>query len=425
MHLLKRSLLGVLSVACVLSYTPIAFAQGAAVRFAGDSDVGEGGRWTRKICEEWAQKSGNKLEYINRPNSATETLALFQQYWAAKSPDVDVYMIDVIWPGIAAAHAADLKKYFTDDDLKAHFQSIVKNNTVGDQLVAVPMFTDAGMLYYRTDLLQKYGYQKPPETWDELTEMAAKIQEGERKEKADFFGFVWQGKTDEGLTCDALEWIYSYGGGSIVEADKKVSINNPNAIKAIEMAKGWVDKISPRGVTTYGEEEARNVYQAGNAAFMRNWPYAYALGQSEGSVIKDKIGVVVLPKGGADGKHAATLGGWNLMVTKYSKNQEAAADLVKFLCSAEVQKRRAVDLSQLPTLPALYDDPDVLQKNPWFKEMKDVLSNSVARPATALGANYNQVATAVFQNVNRVLNGQTTAKDAVAQIERTAKRFVR
>ena len=87
--------------------SPAVFGQGATIRFAGDSDVGEGGRYSRAAAEEWAQKTGNKVEYISRPQDASATLQQFQQYWAAKSPDIDVYMVDVIWQGILAPHAVD------------------------------------------------------------------------------------------------------------------------------------------------------------------------------------------------------------------------------------------------------------------------------------------------------------------------------
>jgi trehalose/maltose transport system substrate-binding protein len=185
--------------------------------------------------------------------------------------------------------------------------------------------------------------------------MAKNIQDGERKEgKKDFQGFVFQGKASESVTCDAVEWIYSYGGGSIIEPDKKVTINNPNAIKALKTAKSWVGSISPATVVTYGEEEARNVWQTGNAAFMRNWPYAYALGQDPKSAIASKFDVTVLPKGTDNGKNAACLGGWQLMVSAYSKVPRVAADLVRFLVSREIQKMRAIKLGQLPTRTDLY-----------------------------------------------------------------------
>jgi trehalose/maltose transport system substrate-binding protein len=424
-HSLRRNALrwfGSLVVASLI--TPTVF--GATIRFAGDSDVGEGGRWTRAAAEEWAQKTGNKVEYISRPNDASATLQLFQQYWAAKSSDVDIFMVDVIWQGILAPHAVDLKKYYKEDEIKTFFPTIIKNNTVAGKLVSIPWFTDAGLLYYRTDLLEKYGYKEPPKTWEELTEMAKKIQDGERKAgKPDFQGFVFQGKASESVTCNAIEWIYSYGGGTIVEPDKKVTINNPKAIKALETAKSWVGTISPLGVTTYGEEDARNIWQAGNAAFMRNWPYAYALGQDPKSVISGKFDISVLPKGGTDGKNAACLGGWQLMISAYSKVPDAAADLVKYLTSPEEQKKHSIALSQLPTLPALYSDPDVLAKAPFFKNILPVLENAVARPSTVTGADYNQLSTSFFQNVNKVLSGGATAPEAVVAVEKVAKRIVR
>jgi len=401
-------------------------AAGVTIHFAGDSDVGEGGRWTKALAEEWSKKTGNTLEYISRPNDATATLQQYQQYWAAKSGDVDVYMIDVIWPGIAAPHSVDLKKYFKEDEIKQHFPRIIENNTVGGKLVGWPFFTDAGVLYYRTDLLEKYGYKEPPKTWEELTEMAKKIQDGERKDgKADFQGFVFEGKASESVTCNAIEWIYSYGGGTIIDPDKKVTINNPNAIKALETAKGWVGTISPQGVVSYGEEEARNIWQNGGAAFMRNWPYAYALSADPKSPISGKFDATVLPKGGANGKNAACLGGWQLMVSAYSKNPEVAADLVRYLCSTEAQKKRAIDLSQLPTRPEVYKDPEVLAKNKWFSNAVEILNNAIARPSTVTKADYNQVSTAFFQSVNKVLSGGESAQQAVADVERVSKRIVR
>jgi len=404
--------------------TPLAFGAGVTVRLTGDSG-GEGGRYARALAEEWAQKTGNKVEYIGRPNDASATLQQYQQYWAAKSPDVDVYQIDVIWQGIVAPHAVDLKKYYKEDEIKAYFPRIIENNTVGGKLVSIPLYTDAGILFYRTDLLEKYGYKEPPKTWEELAAMAKKIQDGERAAgKPDFQGFVFEGKASESVTCNALEWVYSYGGGSVIEPDKKVTINNPNAIKALDTAHSWIGTISPVGVSTYGEEEARNIWQAGNAAFMRNWPYAYALGADPKSAVSGKFDITVLPKGGDNGNNAACLGGWQLMISAYSKVPDAAADLVRYLSSAEVQKKRAIAFSILPTRPALYSDPDVLAKNPFFKIMQDVFKNAVARPSTVTGADYNQLSTAFFQNVNKVLTGAESGKDAVVQVEQVAKRIV-
>lgn len=396
------------------------------IRVAGDSTaVGEGGRWMKEKVEEWAKKTGNKVEYIDSPADTNDRLALYQQYWAAKSPDVDVYMIDVIWPGIVAPHALDLKQFFTEAELKEFFPRIVENNTIKGKLTSIPFFTDAGILYYRTDLLQKYGYKNPPRTWAELEQMAKRVMQGERKTNKDFWGFVFQGKAYEGLTCDALEWIYSFGGGRIVEKDGRISINNPKAAFALNTIRRFVGTIAPPGVTAYAEEEARNVFQQGNALFMRNWPYAYALGQAEGSPIRGKFAVTVLPKGGSDAPNAATLGGWQLMVSAYSQHPKEAADLVKYLASYEVQKDNAVRLSRLPTRPALYNDKDVLAKNPWFRDLLSVFQNAVSRPSDVAGAKYNQVSEAIWTEVHNALTGKKTGEQAVKDLEGRLQRILR
>jgi trehalose/maltose transport system substrate-binding protein len=421
-RILPRSFLA----AAAAIFMPAALHAGVTLHFAGPPGGSELD-FMKKVCNQWAQKTGNTVELISRPNDTTQALQTFQQYWSAKSGDVDIYQVDVIWQGICAPHAVDLKKYYKEDEISQYFPRIIENNTVKGKLVSIPLFTDAGILYYRTDLLQKYGYNAPPKTWEEMAEMAKKIMDGERKDgKSDFYGFVFQGKSSETVTCDAIEWVYSYGGGTIIEPDKKVSINNPNAIKALEEAHSWVGTIAPAGVVTYDEEPSRNVWQDGKAAFMRNWPYAYALGQDPKSPISGKFDVTILPKGpGPDGKNAACLGGWQLMVSAYSKNADVAADLVKYLSSPEIQKQRAIEISELPTRPALYSDPDILAKNGWFKNIPDVLQHAVARPSTVTGADYNQISTAFFQNVNQVLSGTESAADAVKNVEKVGKRLMR
>src|ERR671911_812541 len=260
-----------------------------------------------QLCQEganaWAEATGNQVNVISTPNSATERLALYQQILAANSADIDVYQIDVIWPGILASHFIDLAEHIDQATIDQHFEAIIQNNTVDDALVAMPWFTDAGILYYRTDLLDKYG-KEPPTTWQELTEIAKEIQDGERAEGNNrMLGFVFQAKAYEGLTCDALEWIDSFGGGTIVDDEGAITINNDNAAAALELAASWVGDIAPEGVLNYAEEESRGVFQSGNAVFMRNWPYAWALANAPDSPIRDKVGIAPLPQGGPDGKH--------------------------------------------------------------------------------------------------------------------------
>ncbi len=254
------------------------------------------------------------------------------------------------------------------------------NNTVDGALVGLPWFTDGGLLYYRSDLLEKYGFDGPPATWAELEEMAQTIQDGERADgNQDFWGYVWQGKAYEGLTCDALEWVYSSGGGTIISPEKVITIDNEAAAAVLNAAASWVGTISPPGVTGFQEEEARAVWQGGNAAFMRNWPYAYSLGQADDSAIQGLFDVTSLP-GAEAGQSAATLGGWQLAVSKYSSNPESAAKFVLWIGSKEQQKARALNLSLLPTIPALYEDAEIVDVVPFMSKLLPVFTNAVAVP---------------------------------------------
>jgi trehalose/maltose transport system substrate-binding protein len=382
-----------------------------------------------KICQEgadaWAKKTGNQVKVISTPNSATERLALYQQLLAAKSPDIDVFQIDVIWPGILANHFIDLTGKIPAEEVAQNFKAIVANNTVGGKLVAMPWFTDAGMLFYRKDLLDAAGKQAP-RTWQELTEIATELQAKARAAGNDrMWGFVYQGKAYEGLTCNALEWVDSWGGGQIVDADGKITISNPKAADAVAWAATTVGTISPEGVLNYSEEEARGVFQSGNAIFMRNWPYAWALGQAPDSAVKDKIGVAALPAGGPDGKKTGTLGGWQLAVSAYSRHPDIATDLVRYLTSREEQKRRAIEGSYNPTVESLYKDPEVLAAVPFFGSLYEVFVNAVARPSRVTGAKYNQVSSEFYNAVHQVLSKQAQAPDTLAALDKKLDRLSR
>ncbi len=263
----------------------------------------------------------------------------------------------------------------------------------------MPWYTDAGVLFYRADLLEKYGAPVPT-TWTGLADTAARIVEAERAAGDDrLLGFVFQGRAYEGLTCNALEWIASSGGGTIVDADGEVTVDNPAAAAALDLAASWVGTIAPEGVLTYTEEEARGVFQSGNAVFMRNWPYAWALAQSEDSPVRGAVGVAPLPSG-PGGTPTGTLGGYNLAVSRYSKAPEAAADLVMFLTSADEQKRRAIAGAYNPTIPALYKDPEVLAAVPFLADLYPTIANAVARPSTVTGDKYNRVSAAFWGAVH-------------------------
>jgi trehalose/maltose transport system substrate-binding protein len=211
--------------------------------------------------------------------------------------------------------------------------------------------------------------------------------------------------------------VKSSGGGQIVEADGTISINNPDAAKAIDRAATWIGTISPEGVLAYQEEESRGVWQLGNSVFMRNWPYAYALGNGEDSPIKGKFDVATLPSGKDGVPGASTLGGWNYAVSKYSPNQEEAIKLALYLGSKEVQKERAINQTNLPTIISLYDDPDIAKAQPIIPRWKEVFQSAVPRPSAPTKVKYNEVSSLFWSAVHDTLSGNGSAADNLEVLE--------
>lgn len=378
---------------------------GAKLTYYGDG-VGIGNQLDETLAKAFTEATGIQITVIPRPEDSTETYATYQRAFEAKSGEIDVMMVDVIWPGAFAPHLADLTDAFSDVSSE-WYESIVENNTIDGKLIGAPWFGDFGILYYRTDLLEQYGFDGPPATWDELEQQSKTIMEGEKANNPNFWGFVFQGKAYEGLTCDALEWIASSGGGKIIE-DGKVTLDNDNAKAILAKAGSWIGTIAPTGVTGYQEEDARNAFQGGNAAFMRNWPYAWALAQGQDSAIRGKVGVAALPAG-PGGRHSAVLGGWQLAVSKFSAHPKQAAALVLYLTSRAEQKRRAIAYTFNPTMPSLFDDPQVLAAAPFLGRLRPVFADAVARPSSVVKTRYNEVSAAIWTRVHAVLTGEATA----------------
>ncbi len=366
--------------------------------------------------QQFTRETGIRVSLLPSPETARQKLVLWRELLATGASGPDVYGLDVIWPGMLGDYFVDLKPYFATE-LSLQFPALAASYTVDNKLVAMAYRPDIGLLYYRTDLLRQYGYREPPRTWDELERMAARIQAGERaKGKKQFWGFVWQGAADEGLTCDALEWQASEGGGRIIEDDQVISVNNPQAIRSWQRAAHWVGSISPPGVVGYREWDSLNVWVAGDAAFMRNWPSAYADSQAAGSLIRNKFDIALLP-GGKAGR-VGTLGGWGLAISRFSAHPREALDLVRYLTRRDLQVKRSRLLTQPPTLPELYSLPEVLEANPHF----DVLSQAfrtgfVTRPSNVAGKKYQEVTDAYIQAVHSVLTGEKTAPKAAAALQ--------
>ena len=368
-----------------------------------------------------------EIELLPAPANPLDRLGLYRQFLPSESDDVDLLDFDVIWSGTLAPHLLDLNPHLSAEERAQYFPVYLQNNSVDGALVGLPQMGDIGLLYYRTDLLEKYGYAQPPSTWSELEEMAATIQAGEREQNAEFWGFVWQGNVYEGLTVNALEWQASMGADLIVDADGGLPVDNAVAAQALDRAAAWVGSISPPNATVFQEEDARAVFQMGNAAFMRNWPYAYPLGQAEDSPIRDRFGVTRLPKGdGASARHASVIGGQQIGVSRYSRNPDAAAAAARCLTDLAAQRRRALADGTPPAIAALYADADVQARIPAAPQIEESFTDhAVARPAATTGSRYVEISLVYFTEVNRVLSGEQSGATATTRIAEQIGQWVK
>lgn len=370
----------------------------------------------QSVFDQFTQKTGIRVDFIPGPESMTERLELYRRYLGSKSTTPDVYYIDVVWPAVLAEQFVDLNQYLAKDAAD-QLEAQVRNNTVSGKLTSMPFNTELGVLYYRADLLPKYGYSHPPNTWDELEKMAARIQAGERAAgNHDFWGYVWQGAAYEGLTCNALEWEESYGGGDIIEDDGSVTVNNPRTIQAINRARHWIGTISPPSVIAFKEQDSRNVLYAGNAAFARDWLWRQFSDEALLPNSTAKVAIGLLPAGPV--RRASTLGGQSLAISKYSQHPTEATALIGYLTSHDEQLTLWKKHAMLPTRREFFVNPEYMQDRPGITRLwKEVEKVAVARPSTVAGSHYDEASRAYFSAVHSILAGEEQPEKAMADLQ--------
>ncbi|HWM07765.1 MAG TPA: ABC transporter substrate-binding protein [Solirubrobacteraceae bacterium] len=339
------------------------------------------------------------VELLEFSASADEQRAQFVQRQEAESGECDVFYSDVIW---TAEFASQQWIYDLTPYVETRKQELIPA-TLGSvdyegKLWGMPHQTNAAFLYYRTDQVSE-----PPKTWQEVYEQGAAEN-----------GVVYQGAPYEGLTCDFLEVAFAAGGQVLSEDGKSAVIDSPENEKALQlMVDGVEDGVAANGVTTYMEEEARRYFESGRATFMRNWPYAYELGQAKGSKVRGKFDVAPLPSFEGGGR-AAILGGHNFVISVYSENAGAALKWIDYATNREQQLATLRDYSQAAVLADVYDDPAVRKKFPFAPQLRDAVSQAKSRPVSPV---YPQISQAIYENVSEALNGRMTPKEALAQAQ--------
>jgi trehalose/maltose transport system substrate-binding protein len=370
----------------------------------------QSGEYLRQdALNDFTRRTGIAVDLIPTWGTSAEQVALILRTLKHHAPAPDVYLIDMIWIGTLARHLMDLTPYL-DENAGDHFPEMLGTEPGGRRLIGLPFYMNVAALYYRKDLLQKYGFRHPPTTWKELETAAAWIQARERASgNTGFWGYVWQGAPYEGLTCNALEWQMSFGGGSVIDPDGTISVNNPRAAQAFRRAAGWVGSISPPSVLTYTEADSLNAFRSGKAAFMRHWSSVYSADRT--------TGLTGLPAG--THKAVETVGGFLLAVSRYSAHPAESARLVLYLTGREVQFRRALRRGYLPTLDPLYSNTDLERTLPQLRLLKSLPPGScVQRPSMIASEKYAGVSKAYYTVVHSILSHEAEPADALSRLER-------
>jgi len=314
--------------------------------------------------------------------------------------------IDVIWPAEFASNGwtVPLDSRWPASDRANYLPGPIKSCTYNGMVVAAPLRTDLGILYYRTDIIST-----PPNTFDDLTNMAKSNASKAR------YGYVWQGSQYEGLVCDFVEVLAGYGG-SVLDPNnsKSVTANSPQGVQALTEMVSWVGTISPISITTFTEEPSRQAFQNGDAIFMRNWPYAYSLGNASGSKIAGKFNIHAMPYGGSGTVGHSCVGGWNMAINAFSKNPDASWSFMKYMLGADAQKQLAIKGSFTPSLQSVYNDSDVQSKQPLFTKLAPILQNSLPRPVSPV---YPDLSNIIQNHVHQALTKVVSPAAALSALQ--------
>ena len=390
---------------------------GTTIVFKHGKIAGDPGQFRKLLDRFEGENPGITVKDETLPASTDEQHQYYVINLEGKSGDFDVISMDVIWvPEFArAGWLLEISHLLGPGEENAFFPGPMQAVTMNDGIYAVPWYIDAGVLYYRKDLLKKYG-RSVPETWNELVITAQEITGQERG----LYGFIWQGKQYEGLVCNALEFIWS-NGGEVFDKGKPV-LDNPRNAEALQFMRDLIVKygVTPPLVTTAIEEPTRHLFGSGKALFMRNWPYAWNIFEKEGSAVKGKVGVAPLPFFPGYGT-ASTLGGWQLGVNRFSRQPEAAEKLVRFLTSPAAQKTLALTIGYKPTRKALYKDPDLMRQQPFMTSLYGIFLQARPRPVTP----YYLMMTQVLQpEFSAALAGIKSPEAALASAQKQVRHIL-
>ena len=380
---------------------------------------------TEKLIDMFNDKNKGKYKVIFHQGNADtgQRFDKLRTQMQAGGEDLDVILGDVIWTAQLAESdwISDLSDRFTESQRKEFLPGSVEAITYKGKAFGMPWFTDTGLLYYRKDLLQESGFDGPPKTWDELKQMTLKVREDAGLK----YGFVFQGAAYEGGVCDGMEFIWTHGGEVLDPDDPtRVLVDSPEAIAGLATERSMITEgISPEAVTVYKEDESAGAFLNGDAVFLRNWPYVYALvGTSEYPKLEpEQVGVSELPS--ADGEPGnGTVGDQPLYISSTATDPDAAWKFIQFLSAPEQQKIRAVEGAYLPTRTALYSDPEIQEKVPVVPLAQEALQHTRPRPVSPY---YSDMSLEMAEQFNASLSGDISPEEAARTLKEQLERFIK
>ena len=359
---------------------------------------------TRDLVKQFNQEHRGEinLKVVRGPleTEAMSDLAI-SSLLLGKAP-FDGLLMDVTWlPKYAAAGWMEpLEDFFNEKDVDALAIGAREGNSYDGHLYRWPLTADMGLLYYRTDLMEQ-----PPATPEELVLVSQSLQ----KDRKVDWGYVWQGRQYEGLSCVYLEMIDGFGGDWLQPNNNHIGLDLDPGVQAAAWLQELIDQgVSPNAVTNYAEPEALQSFKVGDAAFMRNWPYAWTELQKSDSAVKGNVGITTMVA--RPGHSTATLGSWGLTVLKGSAHVNASIEAIRFLTNESSQKQLFLNHGYTPTQQSVFDDPQLLQDKPILAEFGQALKVVKARPETPL---YAQISDVLTRQLSSILTRETTPKDGM------------
>ncbi len=360
-------------------------------------------------------EGGVQVEWRETPAASDEYFEQMLSELQSGKSSVDVIGGDVVWPAQFAANGflVDLSDRFTDEMKADHLDGPLQPITYEGRTYGVPWFTDAGMFYYRKDLLEGSGFSEPPKTWDEMKEMVAKVRAYSGEE---YDGYVFQGAQDEGGVVNGLEHIWN-AGGEVLDGGRVV-VNSAEAVEGLKLRRSMIeDGIAPTATGDYSTQESQSAFTNGNVVFMRNWPFVYGLlsNPDQSRVTPEQVGIAQIPVSGSGAQSFSGLGGWNFLVNAASENRiEEIWTFIEFMIAPEQQKTLALESTRLPTLKSLYEDEELLDKVPVASLGRESLENSRPRPVSPY---YSDMSLVMTERFNAALKGEVPVEEVLETLQ--------